>query len=139
MRRPSRTRLSRLWDVLVPWLVGAFLVLTVVDWADSESRGALTLLALVLAVVQARRSTGAAGARRSSPRSCSSQGSGSSCSCRTSCCRSPGSSPSARSPRVSIVGLLGLEAASAGGVRRGGRAAAPPRRVVNGRGPRAAG
>jgi len=52
MRRPTRATLSRLAEVLVPWAVGLLLFLTVVDWADRETSGPAVVLAFALAIVQ---------------------------------------------------------------------------------------
>jgi signal transduction histidine kinase len=121
MRRPLYTRLSRLWDVLVPWLVGLFLVLTAVDWADNESRGALTLLALALAIVQGA----ALHWRRRRPEIVTAvvivAGLGflllvPEVVLPVAGFFAVGSLAAGRPPRVSLVGLLGLEAVSAANI-----------------------
>ncbi len=118
MRRPSRTTLSRAAEVLVPWGVGVFLVLIVLDWADGSRPAALVVLAFALAVVQAaalrwrrRRPelvtavvlAGALGLQLLIPETV----------LPFAGFFAVGSLAAARSPRVSLVGLAGLELVAA--------------------------
>jgi signal transduction histidine kinase len=52
MLRKSRSRLRRLGDLLIPWLVGMFLVLVVLDEGRTEDSSLLILTGIVAAVAQ---------------------------------------------------------------------------------------
>lgn len=52
MRRPSRRLLGRIADVTIPWGVGLFLVLVVLEEGKHNDSSALILLGIALAVAQ---------------------------------------------------------------------------------------
>jgi len=118
MRRPSRTTLARVADVLVPWGVGLFLLLIVLDWADGSRPPALVLLAFALALVQGV----ALRWRRRRPERVTAVVLAAALGFQLLIPETVlpfagffavGSLAAARSPRVSLVGLAGLEVLAA--------------------------
>jgi signal transduction histidine kinase len=118
MRRPSRATLSRLAEVLVPWAVGILLFLTVVDWADRRTPGVEVVLAFAFAIGQGA----ALWWRRRRPEVVTAvvlaAGLGFQLLIPESVLPvagffAVGSLAAARPPRVSLFGLVGLEALSA--------------------------
>lgn len=117
MRRPSRARLSRLFDIALPWLVGAFLIMAALDEPEHAWPGA-PALAVALAVVQGA----ALRWRRTRPEIATAvvlaAGLGYHLLAPSVVVPVAGmfavaSLAAARPPRVSLLGLAGLEALSA--------------------------